>query len=342
MAKTDHALVVGINRYPELSNLQGPEADAIEFADWLKTDPRAQVPGSQVTRLLSSDYAAGVVARDAKPIVADIDAALEAHIDRADQHGGDAGNRLYLYFAGHGMAPDADEVALLMANAARRRIGHHIAGRSYTRWFREASLFREIVLFMDCCREPTLYMRANPPPWDRRRGNGQTSYLVGFATSWPSAAREMSPAPGAPVRGLFTRILIEGLKGAAPVNAAGDLTASILEGYVLNRFKEVFEQAEEPAAERQEPRIDSEPKNTFVVLSGGPLQVPVSVSIRRSDGGQAAEIRVFNHQGEEQASAFQAGTMELKLQPGWYKATAGPNRQLFEVSAKGGPLAITI
>jgi uncharacterized caspase-like protein len=342
----DHALVVGINRYPELTPLEGPEADADAFASWLIADPRVAVPAGQVTKMLSSSYPAVATARDAKPIVADINAALEAHIDRADRNGGIAGNRLYLYFAGHGMATDADEVALLMANAARRRTGHHVPGRAYTRWFREANMFREIMLFMDCCREPHLTAPVNPPPWDRRLVMGTTSYLFGFATSWPSGARETASKPGGQVRGLFTQALVDALKGGIAPNASGEVTASMLEGYLLDYFGRLYEQSQDRIAERQEPKIESDPKDAFVILYDIAAVQPrreIVVRIQRRDGGAAADIRVADHTGTFQQGIANDGTMEIKLAQGLYKATAPGNlTELFEVSDEEGPIDVTV
>ncbi len=349
MGLNDHALVVGINQYPELSNLQGPEADAKAFADWLKTDVRVKVPDAQVTLLLSSDYAPAAAARDAKPITADVNSALEAHIDRASLAGNVAGDRLYLYFAGHGMAPDADEVALLMANAGRQRTGHHIPGRAYTRWFRQACIFREIVLFMDCCREPHLRTLPNPPPWTAPLVLGRTNYCYGFATSWPSAARETAIAGGGAVRGVFTQVMLEGLKGGVELDDEGRLTASMLEGYVLNRFKQLFQQDADHPVERQEPKFESEPNGDFVLLKQGAPAIPppppalFPVQVQRRDGGSGDDIRVFDGGGQPQAGNASNGSLHLTLPKGLYKATApGPKSELFEVRDEGGPIRVSV
>ena len=51
VAKDDHAIVVGIDRYPELKSLQGPVKDATAFRDWLTKS--AKVPAKNIAMVLS-------------------------------------------------------------------------------------------------------------------------------------------------------------------------------------------------------------------------------------------------------------------------------------------------
>ena len=353
MGLNDHALVVGINQYPELTNLEGPEADAIAFADWLRTDARVQVPAGQVRLLLSSDYPKPGGVNLARPIAVDVEAALKSHIDRGDNNGGHAGERLYLYFAGHGMAPDVDEVALLMANAGRRNPGDHIGGRRYTKWFRQAAMFDQIVLIMDCCREPSLNAPPKAPPWPTRTVMKPVQFFYAFATSWPSAAREVADKGGA-VRGVFTEVLLEGLSGRKIAsNTNGEITTGMVEGWVLDRFEELAD-PDQPV-ERQQPKFESDPRDTFVLLrdvaaapaapgAGAPVAAArATIRIKRKDNGPGNQIEVFDHAGTKLTGGAQNGTFEISLPAGWYKATApGGLSDLFEVTDAGGTIDVSL
>ena len=77
---------------------------------------------------------------------------------------GRLGRRLYIYMAGHGIAPGENQTALLMANAnydkRRYGTGYHVIGEYVAGWVADAHYFDEILLFMDCCRE----IQAVPAP----------------------------------------------------------------------------------------------------------------------------------------------------------------------------------
>ena len=354
MPANDHALVVGINKYPKLTNLEGPEADATAFAEWLRDDPRVQVPANQITLLLSSNYPPPGGQDLARPIAVDVEADLQKHIDRGDSNGGHAGDRLYLYFAGHGMAPDVDEVALLMANAGRRNPGDHIGGRRYTKWFRQAAMFDQIVLIMDCCREPSLNAPPKAPPWPIRTVMKPVQFFYAFATSWPSSARETASSDGA-VRGVFTQVLLEGLKDRKiAANANGEITAGMVEGWVLDRFEELADPAQ--AVERQQPKFDGDPRDTFVLLHEDVPAVAApgavtpaaatraTIRIKRSDNGPGNQVEVLDHaRVKVTGGGAQNGTFEISLTPGYYKATApGGLSRLFEVSDGGGTIDVTL
>jgi hypothetical protein len=175
---------------------------------------------------------------------------------------------------------------------------------------------------------------------------GRTSYLFGFATSWPSGARETASKPGGQVRGLFTQALVDALKGGMAPNASGEVTASMLEGYLLDYFGRLYEQSQDRIAERQEPKIESDPKDAFVILHDIAEAQPrreVVVRIHRRDGGAGADIGVVDHTGTSRQGTANDGTMEVKLAQGLYKATAPGNlTELFEVSDEEGPIDVTV
>src|SRR5215475_5387322 len=148
MANDDFAVVVGISRYPFISDLKGPENDARNFHDWLLAPQGGGVPKQNAKLILSSDFSPTEIPEDAEPTTERIDRTFGQLVRRGMNNNGCVGRRLYIYLAGHGFAPNVDEAALLMANAGLGFYGNHIPGRSYANWFLVAAYFTEVVLFM--------------------------------------------------------------------------------------------------------------------------------------------------------------------------------------------------
>jgi Caspase domain len=247
MADNDRAVVVGINKYPELGNLEGPENDANEFADWLRARDGGAVPAGNIKLILSSHYRDAASVIDAEPTTTAVDREFDRLFELGNQNQGQAGRRLYIFLAGHGFAPNLDTAALLMANAARGRAGYHLPGPAWADWFRQAAFFEEVVLLMDCCRENFPRAAKRFPPWQTMNARKPARYLYGFATDWSHAAREGFWRGS--VRGAFSRAVIDGLRNA--LNPNGAITGASLESYVFATIN-----ADVPAGdEHQEPKF---------------------------------------------------------------------------------------
>jgi hypothetical protein len=108
MAASDHAVVVGISRYPFLGDLSGPENDAMDFAGWLLDAGGGNVPPGNVQRILSSDWALSTDPLDAEPTTTRLEAAFDRLFEWGERNSGKAGRRLYIYLAGHGFAPNLE------------------------------------------------------------------------------------------------------------------------------------------------------------------------------------------------------------------------------------------
>jgi hypothetical protein len=236
MAADDHAIVVGITKYPALGDLQGPENDANDFATWLVEPGGGNVPQANIKTIVSSKYPASGIRKDAQPQLAAISTELELLAEGALLNGR-VGRRLYLYLAGHGFAQTIEDAVLLMANAAVGFTGFNIPGRTYANWFTEAGAFDEVILFMDCCREATMLAQKNEPPWDRVIGGQAAERYYTFATQWSRAAREGPWGTNGAPRGIFTLALMSGLRGGAERDADGQVTGQALESYVINYIR---------------------------------------------------------------------------------------------------------
>jgi len=330
VAEDDYAISVGINNYPEFTSLQGAENDAVDFHDWVTSSQGGGLPSANAELILSS----GTTRKDARPTAEQIDEAFE-HLHAIARQRGWVGRRLYLFFAGHGFSQDLDETALLMANASELLLGYHLAGRRYAQWFQAASYFNEVVLFMDCCRKnyPKVFLRH--PPWPKvdNPEAGRVSFAYGFSTYWRGSSHERQFDDGR-FHGLFSRTLLNGLRGAA-TDEHGQISSESLKSYVLNNLPPLpdgvpaqvprFEMSPEPILFGHRPRPD------FPVL----LQVDgVSGPLSLKDGSY-----------QEVAGSQRMQTLDgwrIRLPRGMYRAEVGGASVLFEVEGGEGEKLVRI
>jgi uncharacterized caspase-like protein len=337
MAATDRAIVIGVKDYPALGNLEGPENDAKDFEAWLLDPGGGDVPQVNIKRILSSDFAVTANPLDAEPTTVRLERAFDELFNLGDTNGGKAGRRLYVYLAGHGFAPSLEDAALLMANAARGKSGHHISGRTYANWFRQSAFFDEVVLFMDCCRENSARAGVRPAPYDPLSAGAPAHHLYGFATEWSRASRERPIGAGGRIQGLFTIALLAGLRGGAPRDAKGQVTAETLSNFVHSYLPKL---TSENGAERQDPEFDYYKPEPIVLSSGPPVRFRVRVTLSAANAGKMVELLdgVFQPvPGIQQSPTL----WEWDVIPGMYKARVpdGPS-QVLELVGEGGPVDV--
>lgn len=232
----DRAVVVGITRYPSLSSLGGPENDAHAFRSWLVDPEGGGLPEKNVATVMSSDFEAPDDPTAAEPTVERVRQCFDRLIVEADERRGRIGRRLYIYMAGHGVAPEVDDAALLMANAGLRRL-IYLPGARIAAYFRTAPIFDEVVLFMDCCRDHSGRLPAFALPWlDMAERGHDARFVYGFATKWSAKARE-KPMDDGKVCGVFTRAVIEAL-------GQGSVTTTSLKRYVHARLPQLADRDE--------------------------------------------------------------------------------------------------
>ncbi len=251
MGENDYALIVGITRYPSLSDLSGPVNDAKSFQKWLLD--RGNVPKKNIHLIVTPDNAATMRRKNARPVRDQVVNALLDILDNENERG-KVGRRLYLYLAGHGYANQVNDAALLMANAGGRSYPA-VPGAQFANWFRAAAKFQEIVLIMDCCRDDFGAIPPQPLPWPEENSPdaANVKYFHAFAAQAYRKAREQLLPPDGTVRGIFTHALITALELAVP-EPDGSITGAAVKNYVLNYIRTVMKMA------YQEPEIpiDSE------------------------------------------------------------------------------------
>ena len=321
---TDRAIVVGIDRYPALEALGGPENDANAFVGWL-TDPQGgSVPPARVTRIVSSDFP-----NAAEPTTVAIDTAFEALISDFDDTGV-GGRRLYIFLAGHGFAPSVSEAALLMANAAAGRFGHYIPGRLYCDWFRAAGFYEEVVLLMDCCRDVRTTVPVKNPPWEPRTGVTASKLFLGFATEMGRASRERPSRDDANrVRGRFTEAVIAGLRHAA--DAQGRVTGDTLRDFVFNLLTQEAAANGETDLNRQEPKFPSTDRIVFTTIA-----VPYTLVATFAAGAAAPELVSGDFRNVLAPDAVEATAARWQLKPGLYLLRRGAEQKVVALLGAGG------
>jgi hypothetical protein len=233
-----YAVLVGINRYPGVADLRYARSDATAVREWLLAPDGGDLPEGNVKLVVADpkDEEGFTGAADAGPTRDDVNRALRAVNDdfnRAlrvvSEHAAQPKSgvraawersRLYLYVSGHGIAPDNGKAALLMANADEYQLGEYVELELYSNWYENCGVFRELIVFADCCRSRYKNVPlASGPPFTRcdRVPYGPTTKLIAYATTVGGDALEPRAPPDDldQARGVFTQALLAGLRTAA-------------------------------------------------------------------------------------------------------------------------------
>ncbi len=281
MNESDFALVVGLNEYKALDPLNGAKGDAQAFADWLADPDGGGLPAGNIRTFFSNSEAT-------EPRLEDLVEWFEnLIIDNAPTLDELIGRRLYIFLAGHGIGPDINSAGLLTPTTSLISV-KYLAGRLFADYFREAALFEEVVLFMDCCRDNDWDL---PDPFFplRRKVDAGAAHTVRFlyiyATGFGRKSREM--AFNGAVSGIFTFALLEGLRGeAGAVDPQGRITGESLAKFVDRRVREL-----RPAD------TDQTPLPTFsldFVLRDGLTPPQVTTTIRTGAPNLAVQVFFAN------------------------------------------------
>lgn len=244
MPRFDHyALLVAINTYPGLTNLAGPENDAAEFARWLKDPAGGDVAEPNVRLILSSDFKpAATEPYDASPTERELIHALDRWLRKPGGWHDRVGERLYLFFAGHGFtAGSSISDPALFSAVAQSGDTAHIAAYRYASKIANAGFFDEIVLVMDCCQDVLKATAVVEPSWappDRNKAS-RVKLLQAYGAPRGKKSFERALVTGAPVRGLFSSVWIEALR-SAPSDADGRVTGALVKGRLQRLWGEQF------------------------------------------------------------------------------------------------------
>lgn len=333
----DFAVVVGINSYPAIRPLGGAERDAAQFAEWLGDPDGGDLPTDNIRLILSSNFPKPEGGNEAiqnfwaKPVQMDIDAAfIEFGIEEKER----IGRRLYFFFAGHGVAPDFDNVVLLMANASKKRLGSNIGAREYRNFLHRAAPFDELVVVLDCCREFEDDAVPKGPNFTDRLVEDRAFAVQEFyimAAEYGKKAFEPEKGDGSERRGLLSQALMEALKDRKAALATSNLiTADSVTEYLRKRVPELAKAAKL----KQKPKIVSVPD---MVIGQAPAAPPAGKAVTQVvvEPALAGEVVLATNMLQEIDRRPASETpWTVTLDPGVYVLTHLPTHQQKVIDAR--------
>lgn len=315
----DFAVVVGVDKYAnDFGELKGAVRDAQKMRSWLRGS--GGVPAEHIFSVWSE--------QSGKPVLLKVEKAFKLLRESASGH---PNRRLYVYFAGHGLAVEQHHANLLMADASAEELNQGLDAESYQRQLARIPWFEEQIFFYDCCR---------PNDDDHaRRGTGakwtleltafakEVKQVVHFATSWDSMAYERPSAAEREHRGLFSTALLEGLAGYAAVRRFGAwvVTAQSLNGYIQRRMEELTKLH----GVNQQPDVSGDPSDRIILAEN---VTPKRVKVRVSAPDTEQKLIVLNHEDLEVACAkLRGGRATVDLIPHSYTFCAGQHAKTLDV-----------
>jgi hypothetical protein len=321
-----------------LDPLSGPENDAKDFAAWLEDPNGGAVPPENIDCILSSDPLPQGEVPSAHPTMDRLDSAFERLIEWSEKNRGHGGRRLYVYLAGHGCAPNLNEVGLLSASASQLRVGDYLAGRLYGDWFSQAAYFDEVVWFMDCCRENYPRVPIRLPPWAPVTSTRPSKHLYGYASQFTQPAREGRDPDSGQVRGLFTLALLAGLRDADR-DRKGRLTSTALAGFV---YSYMISKARSIVGDQvQEPQFDiyTNREVVFEFPTKAPARPTWTVTLKLSRKNRGKTVELLGGDGQV-IPPETSGTVNWRwdaLPDGLYRLRLdGVGHKFFELLGQGG------
>ncbi len=247
MPRNDYAFLVGVSHYPDpgFPPLEGPPRDVQRFKEWLVDPDGGDVDPNNIITMVSPPIDPHNSSAQVSPQFQDFQVAFQQLItgggNNIKYH---SKNRLYLFFSGHGFCEIRNQMpqAALYAANASRLFNWNIAGTLYALWAKDVAVFGEIVLVMDCCRDAeATKMLMNPPlPAISNTGAAQTVKLfcVYAAPKGGKAQERPIPELNNEVHSLLTHVLLDALRHAPP-DAQGNITGSMIKGYLENAWPTV-------------------------------------------------------------------------------------------------------
>ncbi len=349
--KTDlhFAVLVGINRYPGVTDLRNPRRDATDVAAWLTSVTGGRVPVGNVVCITAHqneerDFSDPMRSRPRRD---ELDKAIvEIHQRLEDALADDASrwheSRLYLYASGHGIAPAFGVGALLFADCAPK--AEYWASPAefgdYRDYYEQSGRFREVIFFADCCRERRVLATSMRPSFSTPTESygDTTDWLLAFAAEYGAQAFEPPAGEVDATRGFFTQALIDGLEGGAADPRTGEIRSDALGRYV----KRSMDQLTRDTKYHQVPKIAGSDVSEPMILRAaelGPLPRKRRHETLAFPDGQRGPVELV-HDGEVLPNRWKptGGPWELELEEGSYivRATGDEGHDLgvFEVIAK--------
>jgi len=279
---SDHAIIIGVTRYPELSrdggtaDLQGSINDAEGIRNWLVRPDGGGVPVANIEYLIREQATPADKADPTRDAVVRAFVRMYARCWPNGPAGPPkvpTGRRLYVYVSGHGLASDPDNGALLCSNSTDN-LYSTVAPVPSIKAFRQAGFFRQFVVWFDGCMDwPGLEpegINYNPRPGNDLNPPGPV--FTAYAARPRLRAVESADAQGK-MGGVFTRTLLAGLGGgAADPDKNGMIDGFSLQRYLLNTMpKHLPPEAAANALVDKQPFVRTDPGIEFGTAREVPL-----------------------------------------------------------------------
>ncbi|MER9489615.1 hypothetical protein [Mesorhizobium sp. M0563] len=329
---SDQAIVVGIGSYPTFgpdgnspNDLPGAVEDAKAVADWLVNIAKADVTLITSTGINGAPWmVTNLVA--ARPVTSDLDAAFVPFVTSTAPK---VAERLYVYTAGHGLAPDARSRCLITADARGTGWVPNLEIPAWIDWFANQTHFDELALWMDCCGTQALeYTRTKPAGLANiaSRPPPPAKVFMAFASGFGRNSYEGPIGVNGEVRGLFTDRLLKGLNGAA-ADANGEVRSKSLANFLRNGT------SNGPGGEDQFATVPQEEDMLFAIR----LHPTYRIRPRHPDGSLAPDgtvLTLTNPPGPlSKTAAVNQGWANFALGVGLYKLSGGGVERLIEIGA---------
>ncbi len=246
-----YGVVVGINRYPSFSNLQGARRDAEQFAKWLCDPKGGNLPEKNVAIVTVPDAKMPPKTPREKAVpqcktvynkLQNFWEAVEDHLKKipADWYH----TRLYFYVSGHGIGPSPVDAALLMADAGPKNYGENISCMELLKYFCKSRSFCEVVIFADCCRSKAPEAALGAPKWTIQcHDRPEVNTAFGCATESGRSAFDIDATVAQnpdELRSYYTKALLQGLEGEAVDTGKGEINTGSLAEYISLRLPELL------------------------------------------------------------------------------------------------------
>jgi len=233
-----YAIITGVSSYPGINPLKYADRDAILFRNFLKTANGGNVKPENILSLINDSAKA-----------ADFNVGAYSWLQRKKLK---AGDRLYIYFSGHGDAMNEDLYFFLPYDCSPSKDDHNYLGTGNINMHTVKTLFIkpqtakgvEVLLIMDACRTNEL------PGGKEGQQNFTKSFIaeekMGEIMLLSTGAGQVSveAADIGNGHGLFTYYLIDGLAGAADKDSLngdndGKVSLSEIGAYVKTQVKRI-------------------------------------------------------------------------------------------------------
>lgn len=339
MNADDYAILVGINRYPELGegnspiDLQGPGNDVQAIRAWLLDPAGGGFPDAgKILEVAVGSGATGPTAEQLDRLVSQLDDIAQAN--RKARKGMQVGRRLYIYMSGHGFSPARQRACLFTADA-KERLGLNVHATGWLTWLQDAAYFREFVLWVDACMNRVSFVLPHDPPLPLAAASiPPRASFVAFAAQRPLKAVEAAmPEDADRMHGVFTWTLLEGLRGAA-ADANGRVTGRSLADWLRNAQSARYSPRDrEDRDVAQEPEVVQEDAALIFTRGVGLPAYAVGFSFPAAARGAIAQLWAGSPFAVTQRFVVGDTPKTLSLKPGLYLmevADAGL-RHAFEV-----------